>query len=286
MLRRLNIYIVALLFSITIAIAQENTTFEKTSKTKNHRLTFFMVGDVPDNKDASHPVKVLINEAFAVGYSEERQNPIWSSYHVDKIENAPDHDRPKKFHTDMRTDSKVSGVLTFRRDGEPKYDRGHMTPNNAIQKEWGRLAQMETFLMSNISPQISSLNSGIWKSLEHDITTQLVEKVDDLWVITGSIFSSNPNKVKNTNIQIPDSFYMILVDQYYIRSRRGLVYGSIAFMFPNNRSDLQNKDLEDFLVSVDEIETAANLDFFTGFNSDEGFDESKKGNFSFWFGGH
>jgi len=70
------------------------------------------------------------------------------------------------FHIDSRTIAKVPGDKSFRRNGEPKYDRGHMTPNNAIQQEWGRLAQMETFLMSNISPQLSTLNSGLWRSLE------------------------------------------------------------------------------------------------------------------------
>ena len=286
MIRSIKIFAIVLILSTVHTAAQQNTTYEETSKDKQHRLTFFMVGGVPDNKDASHPVKVLINDAFAVGYSEERQNPVWSAYHVDQISNAPDHDRPKKFHTDIRTESKISGDMTFRRDSEPKYDRGHMTPNNAIQQEWGRLAQMETFLMSNISPQISSLNSGKWKSLEHDITERLVGKVDDLWVIAGPVFGEDPEEIKDTDIQIPDQFYMILVDQYYSQARRALVYGSIAFMFPNNREDLQDKALEDFLSTVDDIEAAAKLDFFKDFSSTEKFDESREGDFNFWFGEH
>jgi DNA/RNA endonuclease G (NUC1) len=137
MLRKTALFFIACLFITSSSIAQENTTFEKTSDLKRHLLTFFMVGGVPDNGDPSHPVKVLINEAYAVGYSEERQNPIWSAYHVDKVSNNPIHDRPMKFHTDTRTVAQVSGDLTFRRTGEPLYDRGHMTPNNAIQQEWG-----------------------------------------------------------------------------------------------------------------------------------------------------
>jgi len=145
---------------------------------------------------------------------------------------------------------------------------------------------METFLMSNISPQISSLNSGKWKSLEHDITERLVGKVDDLWVIAGPVFGEDPEEIKDTDIQIPDQFYMILVDQYYSQARRALVYGSIAFMFPNNREDLQDKALEDFLSTVDDIEAAAKLDFFKDFSSTEKFDESREGDFNFWFGEH
>lgn len=279
MLRKTTLCFALLFFAVTLAIAQENTIVEETSKPKAHRIPFYLVGGVPDNKDASHPVKVLINEAFVVGYSEERQNPVWSAYHVDKIENAPEHDRPNIFYTDLRTEAKVSGEKSFRRQNEPAYDRGHMTPNNAIQEEWGRLAQMETFLMSNISPQISALNSGIWKRLEHDITDRLVKKTDDLWVIAGPIFGNEPATIKDTRIQIPKSFFMILLKHHYSGG-----YSAIAFVFPNNRDDLQNKELENFLACVSEIESATHLDFFTGLGSEEDFDESKKGNFDSWFG--
>jgi len=46
---------------------------------------------------------------------------------------------------------------------------GHMTPNEVINRQFGRLAQMETFLMSNMSPQYGSLNVGVWLKLEDAI---------------------------------------------------------------------------------------------------------------------
>ncbi len=38
------------------------------------------------------------------------------------------------------------------------YDRGHMAPNYAIATRYGQEAQKETFLMSNIVPQLGNLN--------------------------------------------------------------------------------------------------------------------------------
>ena len=44
-----------------------------------------------------------------------------------------------------------------------------MTPNEVINRQFGRLAQMETFLMSNMSPQYATLNLGVWSKLEKAI---------------------------------------------------------------------------------------------------------------------
>ena len=64
-----------------------------------------------------------------------------------------------------------------------------------------------------------------------------------------------------------------------------MVYGSIAFIFPNMKDELTGKDFEDFVESVDKVESATKLDFFTEFDTVEAFDESEEGNFIFWFGG-
>ena len=50
------------------------------------------------------------------------------------------------------------------------YDRGHMAPNLAIASRFGKAAQLETFLTSNICPQRSGLNRGPWYELEYRIS--------------------------------------------------------------------------------------------------------------------
>ena len=63
---------------------------------------------------------------------------------------------------------------------------------------------METLLMSNICPQLGTLNSGMWRSSERASTSDLVGRWDDLWVIAGPSFGPNPQNVPGTNVQIPD----------------------------------------------------------------------------------
>ena len=271
--------------------AAKNSAFETASGARKHQVPFFVLGGIPNNNDATHPVIVLLNEAYAVGYSENRQNPLWSAYHVDKTSIMDGkrttslrsrHDRPDFFYTDSRTVAKVPGGKTF-----PGFDRGHMTPNNAIQQEFGRLAQLETFLMSNISPQVGALNSGVWRTLEHAITAELVGKWDDLWIVAGPHFKkgdADQKKVKDTNVQVPDGFYMIIVESYYDRKRRQISFDSIAFLFPNNKGKVNGKALRDFVTSIDDIESATQLDFFTSLPEQDEL-EATKAQVGDWFNG-
>lgn len=110
-------------------------------------------------------VKVLNNIGYTVGYSENRRNPLWSAYQCFRVANPEKHKRPSRFKIDPRTESKVTHD-DYTNTG---YSRGHMSPNYAIDTRYGRDAQLETFLMSNICPQRQSLNGGRWQQLEAKI---------------------------------------------------------------------------------------------------------------------
>src|SRR5262249_13674925 len=114
----------------------DHSAYEATSAERKHHVAFFVRGGAPHNTDAAHPVTILVNEAYVVGYCENRKNPLWSAYHVDQTTAKVNgqaaavdisHDRPDEFYTDVRTAARVDGAMTF----GGHYDRGHMTPNNA-----------------------------------------------------------------------------------------------------------------------------------------------------------
>jgi len=287
-----KILLIVILILNSGAFAQR-TFFEKTSVSKKHRVGFYILGGIPDNRDRYNPITILINEAYMVGYSENRSNPIWSAYHVDRIRHKndgmevnfeTDHDRPALFHADLRTSVKVSGDISFRIDGEPDYDRGHLTPNDAIQKEWGRLAQLETFFMSNISPQIKNLNSGHWRTLEQKINNELTEKFDDIWVVSGTIYDRRSALISDTRVQIPKAFFMLISSRSFDQKKRKAVFQTIAFNFPNDASLLEDKELRDFVTTIDTVEKAAKLDFFDDLPRSVRFPENIEADFDVWFG--
>jgi len=93
--------------------------------------------------------RVFRNEGFMVGYSEWRGNPLWVTYHLRPISKMKKLKRPSRFKTDWRSFRRVSHN-DYLKSG---YDRGHMAPNYAISNVYGREGQLDTFVMSNITPQ-------------------------------------------------------------------------------------------------------------------------------------
>ena len=114
-----------------------------------------------------------------------------------------------------------------------------------------------------------------------DIAKQLS---DDIWVVAGPIFSSSPEHIiKNgtdTGVDIPSDFYMILAEQTHWSG----TLDAIAFRFPNKSSGLAGKSMPDFVVAIDEIETATDLDFFSELsNTKQKNLEEDPGEYEMWF---
>nr|WP_292429156.1 DNA/RNA non-specific endonuclease [Methylobacter sp.] len=97
--------------------------------------------------------RILRNDGFILGYSDLRGNPLWVEYALTAAkENGRSLKRPNRFETDWRSINRVSHD-SYQHSG---YDRGHMAPNYAMSRLYGREGQSDSFLMTNITPQIQS----------------------------------------------------------------------------------------------------------------------------------
>jgi endonuclease G len=195
------------------------------------------------------PVRVLGNIGYVVGYSDVFGDPLWAAYHVRDMEAKDSPPRPDDFRADPRTVARVDPA-DYNRSG---YDRGHMAPNFVIATHYGKAAQEETFLMSNITPQKHGLNAGLWKTLEQKIATNYPARFGEVWVIAGPVFGNRPEKL-HRRVAVPEAFYMIIVDESDGRVR------TEAFLLPQ---DPPGPNLDDYLVTIDEIERRTGLDFLS-----------------------
>lgn len=206
--------------------------------------------------DGFHPTtfhRVLRNEGFLVGWSDVRVNPLWVSYQVEAV---PDDLRigPRpSFQADWRTLWPITPD-SYARSG---YDRGHMAPNYAIAAVHGRGAQLDTFLMSNITPQTPNLNRQLWQRLEQSVMDHFAPRFERLQVVTGPVFPERfmDNVFNRVGfVEVPEAFYKIIVAPH---DETPL---ALAFIMPQ---DVQgNEPLEDYLVTIDEIEARTGLNFF------------------------
>ena len=213
----------------------------------------------PD-KDATAPygepadrlgLKRLASRGHTVGYDDSLPSPRWSSYRVFPYKDAY-LERPSSFKSDTRTASRVT-TSEFVRSG---YDRGHLAPNYAISVCYGEEAQRETFLLSNIVPQLHALNAGLWKDMEQRIMKRYVERYGTVWVQVGPVFTAPPEK-KVGRIPVPSSFWMVISE--YDESVHGI--RAIAYLVPHEEK-WRDTELTRYVVSIRRVEEVTGLDFF------------------------
>lgn len=243
LVRNPKVFLLALLlgglsYSYELFIAREAMVFEGIPKaTYNSMQTY---------------TRIFRNNAYMVGYSDIKGNPLWVVYKLTSLsENTPHLKRPESFSADWRN----LGLITSSDYTNSGYDRGHMAPNHAISLLYGKQAQVETFLMTNITPQKPSLNQKLWQRLEEMELDSFAPKFKEVWVYTGPLFDEKTTRLKSSYfVEIPDAFYKI-----YVGVEANGTLKTLAVIVPQNAK--ANDRMEKYLVSIDEVERRSGFDF-------------------------
>ncbi len=196
-------------------------------------------------------LRVLRNQGYITGYDEIRRTPLWVAYRLFDLSEEPEiGDRPDSFSLDKRSIAKVRSE-EYTGSG---FDRGHLAPNYAIARCYGPKAQEETFLMSNIVPQRHAFNAGVWKKLELREAVNYPGRFREIWLLAGPVFLNAPARELPSGLPVPDAFFKIIVAEQAGKIR------TLAFLFDHNADE--NRDLNEFLCSIEEIEQLTGLIFF------------------------
>ncbi|WP_031426029.1 DNA/RNA non-specific endonuclease [Flavimarina sp. Hel_I_48] len=191
--------------------------------------------------------QIVYHNYYTLSYSEPDEQAEWVAYALTKAQlTGKSYERPY-FEIDPDVSTGAADWRNYRGSG---YDRGHLCP--AGDRKFDKQAYLETFLTSNISPQRHPFNSGIWNRLEQKVR-YWADKYDGVYIVTGGILKDKSLSIGEEEVTVPSHFYKILLDQ------RGEEYTMIAFLFPHEKSD---KGLQEFVVSVDEVEELTGIDFF------------------------
>lgn len=141
------------------------------------------------------------------------------------------------------------------------YDRGHLA---AAGNYGDQAAKSATFLLSNMAPQDKTLNRGQWRELEAHCRW-LVDGLDGrrVWIVTLPVWLPDGEHVRThtigrERIWVPTHFAKsVLVED---AGEQPVLYGWLAA----NREQDVTADYADWSATVDEIETAAGLDLWSG----------------------
>jgi endonuclease G len=132
--------------------------------------------------------QLLYQNGYVMSHDPDLRTALWVSYKLDHddITNASGKDRVICFRRDPRLDKEDSATPADY--NEKIYDQGHMA-NDADLKD-DLIEQVNTYVMSNMSPQHCRFNRGIWLSLEHLARLWADEGTyGNIQVTTGAIFN-------------------------------------------------------------------------------------------------
>ncbi|KAF9517237.1 hypothetical protein BS47DRAFT_1326577 [Hydnum rufescens UP504] len=250
-----------------------------------------VVEKLPSTRDDLGPVlkysspgpifDVLRRKAYVAAYDRKLRHPAWTAEHLtasslprgsDGPDGKPHADRGKSvFVEDEIIPVAFRARLTdYFRSG---YDRGHMVP--AADAKASQDAMDETFLLSNIAPQVGSgFNRHYWAYLEHwcrTLTSQYSDvfvftiplylpqqSADGKWRVTYEVIGSPPN------ISVPTHFAkVVLTSKPASPSTPNIMDHSLgAFVLPNALIP-DEAPLETFIMPVEAVERASGLTLFS-----------------------
>jgi len=192
---------------------------------------------------------IIDRPGYALGYSEYHEQAAWVIYIMTREEaTTKEAQRTNKFRSDSQIPTGSATPGDYRRSG---YDRGHLAP--AADMAFSRQTMADSFFMSNMSPQKPAFNRGIWKDLEALVRYFAITE-RKIVVVTGPILPKKKTVTIGTNqVTVPTHYYKIIFDLTPPRKM-------IGFILPNEGSD---EPLATFAVTVDAVEKATGLDFFS-----------------------
>lgn len=242
------------------------------SADKEAALNTHLPWGVPTDPAGADHESHLIQRDYIIDYDGDLRDPLWVAYKLTRSDLSVDRNRTECFRQDIRVSYEQASTCADY--SEPTYDQGHMAPNADFTRSLQ--AMLNTYIMSNMTPQECAFNRGTWLIME-SLVRKWVEAKGTLYVISGSVFDrdgtlgrdpdNDAKRMKaddeSERVAIPSAFYKILVHR-----NPGGSLESLSLLVPHTAEKIadgepaQRQYLIDHLVSIDDIEQRTGIEFF------------------------
>jgi len=180
--------------------------------------------------------KLICRSAYITLNDLNARLPVYVAYTL-----TPDHaigclPRKNQFSTDqsLPIDSRATPE-DYEKSG---YDIGHMSPDS--DNSFNAIAMQESFILSNMSPQLPGLNRENWEQLESSIRNWAVATNHSLTIYVGPIYTNTDPTMGNNKVVVPHGFYKIVIDD--------TTHHVLEFVYPQ-ADEPKSVPLSKFLVS-------------------------------------
>lgn len=268
------------------AVARYEKMLNLTDDQKSHIIKTHLPWGVPKG-GAGDGGCILNQQDFVTGYSTSLRLPLWVAYTLHGEKSSQFSKRRNCFRRDIRlTDMQASHCTDYSRSG---FDRGHMAPNADFDTfDVNDESVMNSFLLSNIAPQLHGFNAGIWLFAEK-MVRDLSVTFSSVNIISGAIFDEDADgqrdedstitrwlKNDTSSVAIPTHFYKIIVrcdtdkkPYHKVPECQGRL-DVISFVLPHlaKQPCPKHQSSEEYLLQntarVRDIELLTGISFFSG----------------------
>jgi len=198
----------------------------------------------------SKPSQILKRAGYTTSYNNKTKNANWVAWHLTREHSSGGWSRdgiPYMVDYDVKGSRQE---LEDWNDHALPIDHGHLCP--AGDCKWSKEAMEQSFLLTNICPQNSSLNRGDWEELESRCRGW-ARHYGEIYIATGPIFyNENYQTIGRNKVGVPDAFFKVVLCM-------GKKPKSLGFIYPNEGT---SHNIQHYVTTVDKVEEITGMDFF------------------------
>ena len=221
-----------------------------------HAASVHLRFGAPVDGDPSDDV-VLDETHFVLSYNPGLRVANWVSWRLTR-EDLGAHDRTDRFHADPLLPTGLQPVKEGDYAGAP-FHRGHLCPSS--HRTASRAANVATFVMTNMQPQVGTVNSNAWRMVEDYERRLAAEGGKTLHIVAGGIFDVEPRRI-GTGVAVPKASYRITV--VLDRAADKVTKGTLAYAVAMPNSDeVRGHKWTEYVTSIDEVERRTGYDYLS-----------------------
>lgn len=212
--------------------------------------------------------QILRRTGYTVCYNPDNKIPNWVAWRLTAAHTSGEFKRGGiKFQEDEEVEEPRATDSDYRQSG---YDRGHMCPSG--DNKWSEEAQRESFLLTNVCPQVHNLNAGDWNEMEQQCR-KWAKEYGEIYIVCGPILYRQKHKTIGTHkVVVPEAFFKVVL------CMKGTPK-AIGFIYKNAEG---NRPKGDYVNTVDQVERITGYDFFVNLPDDIEQKVEAKANLADW----
>lgn len=190
--------------------------------------------------------QIVEHKALTLCYAESHEQAAWVAHIVIPQVTTGNLNRTNDFRPDkkVKTGSAVKDDYWY-----SGYDRGHIAPSADFR--WTRKGVSESYLYSNMTPQLAELNRERWAELEGFVRNYVISRGRQVHVVAGGVLTDGLSQIGDNQVSVPKLYYKVALDEEEKQA--------IGFILPNTECEYP---LESYAVSIDSVEALTGINFF------------------------